>query len=50
MSVDALYSYLMRSGWIFLGGWTLLLLLAAVLVFRNESPEQTGPRVGMRQN
>jgi hypothetical protein len=36
MNADVLYSILMSCSWFLLGGWTLLLLLASVSVFREE--------------
>ncbi len=36
MNTDVLYSILISFSWFFLCGWTLLLLLASVSVFREE--------------
>jgi|GEM_PF-6144559 len=36
MTADIVYSVLLRCSWFFLGGWTLLLLLASAVAFREE--------------
>jgi len=36
MSSDFLYSCLMRSSWLFLGGWSLLLVAASFAAFHND--------------
>lgn len=49
MNVDVVYSYLMNSGLVFLGGWTLMLVTAAVLVFRQDDSKPYAPRGAGRQ-
>ncbi|MFI5070402.1 MAG: hypothetical protein ACHP8A_05890 [Terriglobales bacterium] len=39
MTADIVYSILIRCSWFFLGGWTLVLLLASVAAFREELSE-----------
>jgi hypothetical protein len=39
MNMETVYSILMDSGWFFLTGWTLLLLVASAVVFSDESPK-----------
>jgi hypothetical protein len=39
MNIETAYSILIDSGWFFLAGWTLLLLVASAVVFGDESPE-----------
>jgi hypothetical protein len=36
MTAEIVYSILMRCSWFFLGGWTLVLLLASAAAFREE--------------
>jgi hypothetical protein len=36
MSVELLYSYLIESSWIVLGGWTVLIVLASIVAFRRD--------------
>lgn len=36
MNVELLYRYLFESSWVFLGGWTVLLLAASVIAFRHD--------------
>ncbi len=36
MDVDALYSILINCGKFFLAGWALMLLLASVIVFKQD--------------
>lgn len=36
MDNDFLYSVLIISSWVFLGGWVFLLLLASVAAFRGD--------------
>lgn len=36
MNFELLNSVLMVCSWIFLGGWTVFLLLASLAVFRND--------------
>jgi hypothetical protein len=50
MNVDALYSYLMSSSWLFLGGWALLIVSAAVFFFRGDSREPCVRNTEMRRN
>jgi hypothetical protein len=40
MNMETVFSILMDSGWFFLTGWTLLLLVASAVVFWDESPKQ----------
>jgi len=37
MNFDQLYSYLIYSTWLFLGGWVALLLGASLAAFRRET-------------
>lgn len=39
MTADMVYSILIRCSWFFLGGWTLVLLLASAAAFREELSE-----------
>jgi len=50
MNVDALYSYLISSSWVFLGGWALLIVSAAVFFFRGDSREPCVRDSEMRRN
>ena len=50
MNVDALYSYLMSSSWLFLGGWALLIVSAAVFFFRGDFREPCVRNIEMRRN
>ncbi len=36
MTADIVYSIVLRCSWFFLGCWTLLLLLASAVAFREE--------------
>ncbi len=36
MTADIVYSLVIRCSWFFLGGWTLVLLVASAAAFREE--------------
>jgi len=38
MNFDLMYSYLIDSTWFFLGSWAIILAVASLLAFREESP------------
>jgi hypothetical protein len=36
MNTEALFSYLMNVGWLLLSGWTVVLALICLVVFRHD--------------
>ena len=44
MNVDLVYSYLIDSTWLFLGGWVVLLLTAGLLAFAPLGRGQASDR------
>jgi hypothetical protein len=36
MNIDVLYSYVVSCGWVFLTGWTVLIVLACADAFRHD--------------
>jgi hypothetical protein len=47
MSSDLLYGLPINSSWLFLGGWTALLIAASLIVFEREGRPQTEERNGV---
>jgi hypothetical protein len=50
MNFELFYSYLLSSSWLFLGGWSALIIYAAVVFLRAGSVKPPASHGTMRQN